>query len=174
MKKDLILLLCVVLLAVLLIRGIDIKSVDEYYLLHAEDVHPGDPTVTLVIDCTEAVGAGDRLPERLLKENYLPEDGMILSPTEFVLREGDSAFDLFLRAARVNRIQTEYQGAKEGLFGGAYIKGISHLYEFDCGPSSGWTFLVNGKQTEVSCSAYEPAAGDVLTWKYVTEPEGWG
>ena len=171
MKKDLIVLLALLLLAALLIPGIDIKSVDEYYLLHAEDVNPGDPTVTVSVDASAAVEAGGRTVTALLSLGDLPSDGVLLPETTLVLREGDSAFGLFLRAARLHKLTVEHEGSEKGP-SGVYIKGINGLSEFSCGASSGWIFTVNGSAPKTSPSAYHPSDGDVIVWRYETDPNG--
>ena len=168
MKKDLIVLLALILLAVVLISGIDVKSVDEYYLLHAEDVKPGDPTVTVSVDASAAVKAGGKTVETLLSLGDLPKDGMLLTGTTLVLREGDNAFGLFLRAARIHKLTIEHKGSEKSL-SGVYVKGVNGLSEFSCGSSSGWVFTVNGKAPEMSPSAYHPQDGDVIEWRFETD-----
>lgn len=168
MKKDLIVLLALILLAVVLISGIDVKSVDEYYLLHAEDVKPGDPTVTVSVDASAAVKAGGKTVETLLSLGDLPKDGMLLEGTTLVLREGDNAFGLFLRAARIHKLTVEHEGSEKSL-SGVYVKGVNGLSEFSCGSSSGWVFTVNGKAPEMSPSAYHPKDGDVIEWRFETD-----
>lgn len=168
MKKDLIVLFALLLLAALLIPGIDIKSVDEYYLLHAEDVNPGDPTVTVLVDASAAVAAGGKTVDALLALGDLPADGILLSETTLVLREGDSAFGLFVRAARIHRLTVEHEGSEKSL-SGVYVKGVNGLSEFSCGASSGWLFTVNGRIPETSPSAYYPSDGDVIEWRYETD-----
>ncbi len=38
MRKNIIALLCVILLAAIVINGTEIQSVDEYYLTHIDDI----------------------------------------------------------------------------------------------------------------------------------------
>lgn len=51
---------------------------------------------------------------------------------------------------------------------GNYVKGINGKFEFDEGPTSGWTYYVNGFKPGVSCGSYTVSAGDSITWDYVT------
>ena len=60
----------------------------------------------------------------------------------------------------------EYQGADENNFGSVYIQGINYLYEFSCGPLSGWMYKVNGEFPNRGCSKYELNDGDVIEWVY--------
>lgn len=83
-----------------------------------------------------------------------------------MLRDGDTVFDLLYRAVRYNKIQFEYQGADENPFGSAYIQGINYLYEFSCGSTSGWVYMVNGEFPNYGCSKYELSDGDVVKWVY--------
>jgi len=51
---------------------------------------------------------------------------------------------------------------------GHYVKGINGKFEFDEGPTSGWTYYVNGSKPGVSCGSYSVKAGDNIKWDYVT------
>ncbi len=74
-----------------------------------------------------------KLDKALQSEEYVPADGLILPKTTYVLREGDTVFNILDRTARYNKIQLEYQGADRNLLGTVYIQGIHYLYEFSCG-----------------------------------------
>ena len=84
----------------------------------------------------------------------------------YVLRPGDTVFDILDRAVRYNRIQMEYQGARENSFGSVYIQGLHYLYEFSCGPLSGWMYRVNGEFPNKGCSDYELNDGDVIEFLF--------
>ena len=166
MKKDILILFVIVLVLAIAIMGLDIQSVDEYYQTHLEDIHDGDPVVTLSIRCDAILSNYDKLDPSLRSEQYVPADGVILPKTTYVLRPGDTVFDVLLRAVRHNRIPMEYQGADGNVFGTVYIEGINHLYEFSCGPTSGWVFTVNGEFPNYGCSKYELLDGDEIVWYY--------
>jgi hypothetical protein len=93
----------------------------------------------------------------------------MLLQTEYVLREGDTVFDILTRAVKTHRLQMEYQGSADGIYGTVYIEGIGHLYEFSCGELSGWHYLVNGDSPQVGCSAYVLSDGDVIEWVYTCD-----
>ena len=107
MKKDIILIFAVVLIIALLISGTKFQSVEEYYLTHAEDIKPGDETVFVSIDCSDILAHYEKLDKSLAASGFVPQDGIILAKTEYVLREGDTAFDVLLRVTRYNRIHME-------------------------------------------------------------------
>lgn len=166
MKKDILILFALVLVAAVLIMGVDFQSVDEYYLAHADDIQPDSQTVTLSIRCDMVLENYDKLDKALQSETYVPADGVILPQTTFVLRSGDTVFDILYRAVRYYRIPFEYQGADQNRFGGVYVEGIHYLYEFSCGPTSGWVYRVNGEFPDRGCSNYELRDGDVIEWLY--------
>ena len=167
MKKDLLIVFLAVLVIAVLIMGVDFQSVDEYYLTHLDDITPDSQTVTLSIRCDTVLQNLDRLEPQL--RPYIPDDGVILASTVYVLRNGDSVFDLLYRAVRHNRIPFEYQGSEEGSFGSIYVEGIQYLYEFSCGPTSGWVYTVNGECPNYGCSGYFPEDGDVIEWVYTCD-----
>lgn len=166
MKKDILIFFAVVLVVAVLVMGTDFQSVDEYYLTHLEDITPESETVTLSIRCDSVLDNYDKLDSALKSGDYIPDNGVILAPTEYVLRPGDTAFDVLYRAVRYNQIQFEYQGADQNLFGSAYVQGISYLYEFSCGSNSGWVYCVNGEFPSQGCSKYTLTDGDVVEWVY--------
>ncbi|WP_295211096.1 DUF4430 domain-containing protein [Ruminococcus sp.] len=171
MKKDIAVLLAVVLL----IGGafkfglINIQSVEEYYSVHCDDVENADKTVFLTVDCSDVIQNYDMLEENLCDEKFVPSDGKIIPETEFVLLDGDSVFDILDRAARSQRIPLDYQGAGDNGYKTVYVKGINNLYEFSCGPSSGWTYTVNGESPDKGCSQYIPKDGDEIEFYYVCD-----
>ena len=169
MKKDLLALLFVVLVVAVLIKGTHIQSVDEYYLTHIDDITETSETVTISIRCDTSLDKWEDLDPALRSEEFVPPDGVILPETEYVLREGDTVYDILSRAVRYNRIQMEFQGAEENPFGSVYIQGLHYLYEFSCGPLSGWMYLVNGDYPDYGCSLYELEDGDAIEWVYTCD-----
>ncbi len=169
MKKDLIAICIVVVLLIFIFSGTKIQSVDDYYLTHLDDITEDSLTVFLSINCSTVFDNWDKLDPRLRYEKYVPSDGFILHQTEYVLRPGDSVYDILNRAVRHNKIQMEYQGINESAYGSVYIKGINFLYEFSCGEHSGWMYKVNGKFPGYGCSKYKLKDGDVIEWVYTCD-----
>ena len=169
MKKDLLLIGAVILLLAVLFSGTKIQSVDEYYLTHIDDITEDTETVFISIRCDTIRDNWEDLDPALREEKYVPQDGVILRQTEYVLRPGDTVYDILDRAVRHNRIQMEFQGANLNQFGSVYIQGINYLYEFSCGPLSGWMYLVNGVFPNYGCSKYALKDGDVIEWVYTCD-----
>lgn len=131
----------------------NIQSTKDYY--KPEDTAAADqPSVLLSIRCDVLVGIAD--------SEYIPADGVILPETKFTLSEGETVYDILIRAAKSSGIGIQRSGAP----GMAYIAGIGNLYEFDYGDLSGWTYYVNGESPSVSCEAYTLSDGDRIEWKY--------
>lgn len=168
-KKDILALFAIILIVAVLINGTHIQSVDEYYLTHIDDITPESETVTISIRCDTILAHYDDLDPALRSEEFVPADGVILPPTEYVLREGDTVFDILDRAVRYNRIQMEYQGADQNSYGSVYIRGIHYLYEFSCGPLSGWMYRVDGEYPNFGCSRYTLKDGQRVEWVYTCD-----
>lgn len=168
-KKDILAALIIILLLAFVISGTKIQSVDESYLTHIDDITPQSATVTLSIECKTVLENLSVLDPALKAGDFVPEDGVILPCTRYVLRPGDTVYDILSRAVRYNKIQMEYQGADKNSFSSVYIKGINYLYEFSCGPLSGWMYTVNGIFPQYGCSKYELSDGDRIEWVYTCD-----
>ncbi|MCM1538762.1 MAG: DUF4430 domain-containing protein [bacterium] len=137
---------------------IRIQSRDEYLRQNSGADIEKTMIVSMEIRCDTVAGA----------EEYLPQDGVILSQTSVPAGEGESAFDVLCETARAYDIPVEYEGTAAGKEF-AYIEGIAYLYEYDFGELSGWIFLVNGETPNVGCGAYQVADGDEILWYYTRE-----
>lgn len=168
-KKDILAAFGIILLIAVIINGTHIQSVDEYYLTHIDDVTPDSQTVTISIRCDTILDNYDDLDPSLKSDEFVPSDGIILKPTEYVLRPEDTVFDILDRAVRYNKIQMEYQGADKNSYGSIYVQGIHYLYEFSCGPLSGWMYRVDGEFPNYGCSKYELKDGQVIEWVYTCD-----
>jgi hypothetical protein len=169
MKKDLLAVLFVIIALATIAKGTNIQSVDEYYLTHIDDVTPESETVFISIECENIVNNWGDLDPELQSGEFVPPDGVILEKTEYVLRPGDTVFDILDRSVRYNRIHMEYQGANFNVYNSVYVQGINNLYEFSCGPLSGWMYTVNGVFPNYGCSKYELKNGDVIEWLYTCD-----
>ena len=149
MKKDILAVFGIILLIAVVINGTNIQSVDEYYLTHIDDITPESETVIISIRCGTVLDNYDDLDPALKSEEFVPADGVILPPTEYVLRPGDTVFDILDRAVR--------------------YKGIHYLYEFSCGPLSGWMYRVDGEFPNFGCSKYRLKDGQVIEWVYTCD-----
>lgn len=167
MKKDLIAIIIVVFLVIFLIKGTKIQSVDDYYLTHIDDIKEDSKTVYLTIRCDTILDNYDSLDESLKNTQIVPSDGMILSKTEYVLRDKDTVFSILDRAVRYNKIHMECSYNK--VFDSVYVEGINNLYEYSCGPNSGWMFKVNNKYPDKGCDKYLLNDKDEIEWVYTCD-----
>lgn len=122
-------------------------------------------TCYLSIDCKTILGRMEDLTPG--KESLVPSDGVILSRKAISFEEGESVFDVLLRATRTYGIHLEYEYTPG--FGSHYIEGINNLYEFDCGAGSGWMYYVNGVKPNYGVSKYTVKNGDVIEFKYTCD-----
>lgn len=115
-------------------------------------------TVTLIIDCTNAVKYKDKTGKDV---TIPPNTNGIVLRTEVELEDGDTVMSVLKRAAKDKGIDIA------STFN--YVKGIGGLREKNCGASSGWLYSVNGVYPNVGAEQYDPAAGDVIKWEYTVE-----
>ena len=101
------------------------------------------------------------------KEELIPADGWILQAVTVELQEGESVFDLLQRVCREQKIHLEYMDTP--MYDSAYIEGIANLYEYDCGPLSGWMYKVNDWFPNYGCSRYQLQNGDTVCWVYTCD-----
>lgn len=121
--------------------------------------------VTVSIRCDTILDNMDDLKQGL--EDFVPADGVILAPIQVEILEGETAFDVLKRVTRNEKIQMEFRN--DPLYSGAYVEGIGHLYEFDCGSGSGWMYKVNGWFPNYGCSQYQLKDGDTMEWCYTCD-----
>lgn len=98
------------------------------------------------------------------KASYVPSDGVILAPTQVSFELGETVFDVLTRVCEAYEIQIEYSWTP--LYDSYYVEGIHQLYEFDCGPQSGWMYKVNEWFPNYGCSAYALTGGESIVWCY--------
>lgn len=125
----------------------------------------GKLTCTLEIRCDTLLENLDKLTEG--KAALVPEDGTLLPVTEVEFTGGNSVFDVFRQTLKNQKIHFEYVDASA--YDSVYIEGIGNLYEFDCGPQSGWMYSVNGTYPGLGCSGYTLADGDVIVFSYTLD-----
>lgn len=125
----------------------------------------GKLTCTLEVRCDMLLGKLDQMaPE---KAALVPENGILLETVELEFNGGESVFDVFRKVLREEKLHFEYVDASA--YDSVYIEGIGNIYEFDCGPQSGWMFSVNGVYPGLGCSAYTLADGDVIVFHYTCD-----
>ncbi len=137
-------------LVVILVLSLNICLPGDYYG-RTDTSGNSIGTVTLSLRCDNAVAAG---AER--------ENGVILDATSIDLYDGDSVYDLLIRAAAELTISVDHSGSG----GMEYIRAIDGLYEYDFGELSGWMYRVNGQAPSVGCGSYILSDGDTVEWIY--------
>lgn len=125
----------------------------------------GKLSCTLEIRCDVLLDNLDQLKAE--KAALVPEDGVLLPVTEVEFDGGESVFDVFRKVLREEKLHFEYVDASA--YDSVYIEGIGNLYEFDCGPQSGWMYSVNAVHPGLGCSAYTLADGDVIVFCYTCD-----
>ena len=122
----------------------------------------GDKTCTITIVCPTIFDNLNSLNAE--KAPFVPKDGTILPSTKVTFTEGETVFDVLRRVCDTAQLQIEYSYTP--LYESYYVEGINHLYEFDCGPESGWMYKVNEWFPNYGCSAYTLKPGDDIVWCY--------
>ena len=117
-------------------------------------------TVTIV--CSTILDNWSKLDAA--KQEFVPQDGIILATVKVPFADGETAFDVTKRACDAYGIQIEYSWTP--LYDSYYVEGINYIYEVDCGAESGWMYKVNGWFPNYGASAYPLAEGDSVVWEY--------
>ncbi len=99
--------------------------------------------------------------------DVVPPDGIIYAKKQVEFSPGDSAFDLLLRETRQYGIHMEFN--KNPIYNSSYVEGIGNIYEFDYGPLSGWTYMINGETLGHGSSSHKLCDGDELEWSYTCD-----
>lgn len=125
-------------------------------------------TCTISIDCSLLIdGVALKENGNENKQSYVPEDGKIVSEVKVKIKEGSSVFDVLRIFCKKKHIQLEANYSAG--FGGYYVEGINHLYEFDGGSGSGWVYFVNGQMPNYGASDVEVSQGDKIVWMYTLD-----
>ena len=125
----------------------------------------GRLTCTLEVRCDMLLGNLDQMAPG--KAALVPKSGILLETTQVEFSGGESVFDVFRKVLREEKLHFEYVDASA--YDSVYIEGIGNIYEFDCGPQSGWMYSVNGTYPGLGCSAYTLADGDVIVFNYTCD-----
>lgn len=124
-----------------------------------------EASCTLSIRCDAVLDHLDELDTGLAQ--LIPADGVILAQAQAPFEEGDTAFSLLQRLTRQEGIHLEASFTPG--YGSSYVEGIANLYEFDCGPQSGWLYLVNGVSPGQGSSQCALSPGDTVEWIYTCD-----
>ena len=136
-----------------------ITQIPDNRLVTSEDT---ENICTITIRCDTVLDNQNLLEEA--KIPYVPADGVILPEITVEFTPGENVFDVLQRVCEAADIPLEYSWTP--LYDSYYLEGICHLYEFDCGPESGWMYQVSGTFPNYGCSSYEVQLGDSIEWLY--------
>ena len=92
------------------------------------------------------------------------ENSVIIDNAEFLINEGETAYDILQQAVVQNKIQLETSGAK----GSEYVVSINNIYQQEHGDLSGWLFYINGEMALTSMAQCELKPGDKIEILYST------
>ncbi|MBO7740293.1 MAG: DUF4430 domain-containing protein, partial [Clostridia bacterium] len=70
-------------------------------------------------------------------------------------------YDLLLRVTKAHKMPLATSGSYS-----VYVTGISALFEFDYGSTSGWVYTVNEKSPVLACDEYLLQDGDTVVISY--------
>ncbi len=116
----------------------------------------------LSVRCDTILNNMDKLNKE--KKSLVPKDGIIFEQTKVVFYAGESAFNVLSRELKKNKIHIDFVNTP--MYNTVYIRGISNLYEHDCGELSGWIYKVNGEVPGYGCSQYLLNDGDKIEFLY--------
>ena len=119
-------------------------------------------TATLTVSCENLLG-DDRADDGL--RAAVPDDGLLVPPTEVTVLEGDTAFTLLERVCAERGLALDEQRGLSGV----YVQGIGGVREFDCGSISCWLFRINGEIRSTDSGSVVLQDGDVLEFLYTCE-----
>ncbi len=165
LRNNILFVIAVIAAVLLIVSSLKIKSVENYY--KSEDSDSVSGKVTLSIDCITLSDNYDSLDEDLRK--YVPSDGYILKSAEYDISNGDTVYDVLLKAVKENKLEFSFQGSSQNSLGTVYVQSIANLGEFDFGELSGWIYTVNGQQKSTGCDSFTVSDGDVIRWAYTCD-----
>lgn len=122
-------------------------------------------TCTISITCSTILDNMDKFDQSKLE--VLPEKGIISAVEEVEFYEGESVFDVLLRATKDKGIHMEFVSTP--IYNSNYIEGINNIYEFDCGELSGWMYKVNDWFPNYGSSRYQLKNKDKIEWVYTCD-----
>lgn len=175
-KKKLANVIMVLIILVIAVAGIavafslrngqDTGLGSQYHITKIPDnalITQGEDNVcTITIVCDTILDNLDNLEEE--KAPYVPKDAVILPKTQVSFTEGDTVFEVLQKVCAAAELQIEYSWTP--MYNSYYIEGINHLYEFDCGPESGWMYKVDEWFPNYGCSSYTLQNGQDIVWCY--------
>lgn len=122
-----------------------------------------------IISCTieircNATARKDSITNQGIRDS-IPDDGTILEVTTYTGKEGFTVYDVLAAVtAAHNPVIPIVANADR-----SYVSSINNLSEKNVGPTSGWTYRVNGVLPMMAANQYKVKDGDVIKWIYVCQ-----
>ncbi len=118
---------------------------------------------TIEIRCDNATARKDTVNPSIASR--IPDDGTILKVTTYTGNEGFTVYDVLAAVtAAHNPVIPIVANADR-----SYVSSINNLSEKNVGPTSGWTYRVNGVLPMMAANQYKVKDGDVIKWIYVCQ-----
>lgn len=121
---------------------------------------------TIEIRCDNATARKDSITNPGIRD-AIPDDGTILGVTTYTGREGFTVYDVLVAVAAMHDPVIPIVANADR----SYVSSINNLSEKNVGPTSGWTYRVNGVLPMMAANQYTVKDGDVIRWIYVCQ---WG
>ena len=119
---------------------------------------------TIEIRCDNATARKDSITNQGIRDS-IPDDGTILEVTTYTGQEGFTVYDVLAAVtAAHNPVIPIVANADR-----SYVSSINNLSEKNVGPTSGWTYRVNGVLPMMAANQYKVKDGDVIKWIYVCQ-----
>ena len=119
---------------------------------------------TIEIRCDNATARKDSITNQGIRDS-IPDDGTILEVTTYTGKEGFTVYDVLAAVtAAHNQVIPIVANADR-----SYVSSINNLSEKNVGPTSGWTYRVNGVLPMMAANQYKVKDGDVIKWIYVCQ-----
>lgn len=119
---------------------------------------------TIEIRCDNATARKDSITNQGIRDS-IPDDGTILEVTTYTDKEGFTVYDVLAAVtAAHNPVIPIVANADR-----SYVSSINNLSEKNVGPTSGWTYRVNGVLPMMAANQYKVKDGDVIKWIYVCQ-----
>lgn len=119
---------------------------------------------TIEIRCDNATARKDNITNQGIRDS-IPDDGTILEVTTYTGKEGFTVYDVLAAVtAAHNPVIPIVANADR-----SYVSSINNLSEKNVGPTSGWTYRVNGVLPMMAANQYKVKDGDVIKWIYVCQ-----
>ena len=123
-------------------------------------------TCTIEIRCDNATARKDTITNPGIRD-AIPDDGTILEVTTYTGDEGFTVYDVLAAVTAMHDPVIPIVANSDR----SYVSSINNLSEKNVGPTSGWTYRVNGVLPMMAANQYKVKDGDVIKWIYVCQ---WG